>query len=419
MNILYIVPYAPTIIRTRPYHLIRALRQRGHRVTVGTLWEEDSEREELEEFTRDYDIQLVASHLGKLRIAGNISRGLLTNVPLQARYCWESRLLNKIKNALHKERFDIVHIEHLRGAAYGLALRSMARQSELNLPILWDSVDCISLLFEQAVQYSRSRLGRWMARFDLRRTRAYEGWLVKQFDRVIVTSTRDRQALERLVVEEEKKHFSKENQSTDPQIQVLSNGVDLEGFTPGDLIRRPNTVVFSGKLSYHANVSAALYLVEEILPRVWEKRPNVQTWLVGKNPPADIQRLAHDPRVKVIGTVPDLQIYLRQASVAIAPLTYGVGIQNKILEAMACCTPVVANSLGTSALAALPGQDLLVGDSTVELAQAILSLLEDERLCCQIGKNGRNFVEQNHNWDAIASRLEGMYLEITEVKKRG
>ncbi|MFZ1471558.1 MAG: hypothetical protein WAV79_01415, partial [Anaerolineae bacterium] len=41
LYILYIVPYTPTPIRTRPYHLLRGLVARGHRVTLATLWESE------------------------------------------------------------------------------------------------------------------------------------------------------------------------------------------------------------------------------------------------------------------------------------------------------------------------------------------------------------------------------------------
>ncbi len=44
LNVLFVVPYAPTRIRTRPYHFIRALASHGHRVTVATVWSNGEER---------------------------------------------------------------------------------------------------------------------------------------------------------------------------------------------------------------------------------------------------------------------------------------------------------------------------------------------------------------------------------------
>ena len=51
MNILYVTPYVPSLIRTRPYNLIQALARLGHRVTLltaaGTLLEEQAQAEDL------------------------------------------------------------------------------------------------------------------------------------------------------------------------------------------------------------------------------------------------------------------------------------------------------------------------------------------------------------------------------------
>ncbi|HFE67541.1 MAG TPA: glycosyl transferase family 1, partial [Chloroflexi bacterium] len=48
MDILFIVPYMPNLIRTRPYNLIRYLSERGHRVTLQTLWVNEQEKEQIE-----------------------------------------------------------------------------------------------------------------------------------------------------------------------------------------------------------------------------------------------------------------------------------------------------------------------------------------------------------------------------------
>ena len=54
---------------------------------------------------------------------------------------------------------------------------------------------------------------------------------------------------------------------------------------------------------------------------------------------------------------------------AICPLRYGVGIQNKVLEAMAMGTPVVASLQVCRSLDARAGRDMLVGSSADELAR--------------------------------------------------
>ena len=55
--------------------------------------------------------------------------------------------------------------------------------------------------------------------------------------------------------------------ATGPAITVLPNGVDLDYFTPGQEVREPGTIVFSGKLSYHANETAVRHLLTDVMPR--------------------------------------------------------------------------------------------------------------------------------------------------------
>ncbi|NIW43885.1 MAG: glycosyltransferase, partial [Gammaproteobacteria bacterium] len=112
----------------------------------------------------------------------------------------------------------------------------------------------------------------------------------------------------------------------------------------------PETVVITGKMSYHANITMAVYLAEEIMPRVWAERPGVQLEIVGKDPSPEVQNLGEHKNVSVIGGVPDLRPYIQKATVAAAPILYGVGIQNKVLEAMACGTPVVVTPQAVSAI---------------------------------------------------------------------
>jgi glycosyltransferase involved in cell wall biosynthesis len=116
--------------------------------------------------------------------------------------------------------------------------------------------------------------------------------------------------------------------------------------------------------------------------------------------------------VTVTGTVADIRPYLQKATVAVAPVTYGAGIQNKVLEAMACATPVVTTSRTVSALTAVPGRDLLVADEPKAFAETILCLLANPTERAAIGGAGHNYVKTYHNWAGIAAQLEEVYLGI-------
>lgn len=399
MRILFVVPYVPTQIRVRPYSLLRALLDQGHRVTLATLWNTEAEREFLATWEQ-MGVEILAEPLPRLQSMQNCLLALPTQTPLQAVYCWHPRFAQKLERLIGAEQFDVAHVEHLRGARYGLALKAWG------LPVVWDSVDCISHLFAQAIVNSRSLFGKWVTRLELGRTRGHERRLVERFGTVLVTSEVDKQALLQL---------SAPGTDSRDKIKVLPNGVDQSYFAPNGLEREPETLVFSGKMSYHANVTMALHLVQDIMPQVWARRPTVKLTIVGQNPPPAVKKLEQNPQVTVTGYVPDMRPYLQQATVAVVPSAYGAGIQNKVLEAMACGTPVVATDRAVAALAAESGRDLLVAHDTQTFAAAVLDLLDDPARRARIGQAGRTFVETHHSWATITARLAAIYEEAIDA----
>ena len=240
------------------------------------------------------------------------------------------------------------------------------------------------------------------------RDSGYEGWLANQFEQVLVTSPADRQALAMLASSAEPQ----------PAIAVLPNGVDLDYFRPApEIAREPATLVVSGKMSYHANVTMVSHLVNDILPRVWQQRPEVKLTIVGKDPPLEVRKLAEHPAITVTGMVEDMRPFLRRATAAVAPLTYGAGIQNKVLEAMACSTPVIASPQAVGALSAESGRDLLVAHDAPDFSTRILDLLDDTGRQLSLGTQGRDYVESHHNWQAIAVRLEEIYRSVAHQSR--
>jgi glycosyltransferase involved in cell wall biosynthesis len=377
-------------------------------VVLATLWSSDQEQESIAHI-RPYCEAIYSYRLPAWKSLLNCLAVLPTHKPLQSAYCWQENLAEKILSILEISdqdgKVDIIHVEHLRGVRYGLHIqahiRNNHRQGTPYPPIVWDSVDNISYLFRQSSKGSKRKGFRWLTQLELSRTESYEGWLLSQFPTTIVTSQKDKQVFLDLLPAQQRDGAS---------ITVLPNGVDLEYFTPGlDAERAKQTLVVSGKMSYHANVSMVLYLVSEIMPKVWKNRAETELWIVGKDPTGEIIALGKHKNIVVTGTVDDIRPYLQKATVAVSPLTYGAGVQNKVLESMACATPVVASPLAVSSLDIQDGHDVLVAEKPDDFARQILQLLGDEQLRKRVGKAGRLYVEKYHNWGNLAAELEGVY----------
>ncbi len=393
MRILFLSPYPPSLIRVRPFNWIKHLAARGHHITLLALVNSSDEAADLKKVTR-YCHKVKGIAFPRWRAPWNMLLALpRSSLPLQAAYTSSPAMERCVQQTLQGEAFDVVHIEHLRGSTFGRVITGV--------PIVWDSVDCISLLFERTLQSGPSLGSRLMARVDLARTRRYEGRQVSQYDATLVTSPEDRDALDRLV--------RQWGDTAAGEIVVLPNGVDLAYFAPQELPRQPDRIIFSGKMSYHANVAAALYLGREIMPRVWQQRPDVRLQIVGKDPVPAVRALADDPRIMVTGYVPDMRPFLASAAVSATPIRYGVGIQNKVLEAMAMGTPVVTTPQTRTALLAREDEHFLIGEGTDDFAAQVLRLLKDGELAARIGAAGRQYVEEHHDWNHLAARLEQIY----------
>jgi glycosyltransferase involved in cell wall biosynthesis len=409
MNILFIVPYVPNLIRVRPYNLLRALAAQEHQITLLTIWTDPNELNDIDHL-KSFLTNIYAYPLGRWRSFANCFMVLPTREPLQSAYCWQPELKENLfeLTANHSDQkcFDIVHVEHLRGIRYALELKKSSATQ--NIPVVWDSVDSITRLFDQTRAQSSRPLSRLMANFEYGRTRRLEALAPSNFDRTLVTSHADMESYLEL---------AEHRPDTNSTFSVLPNGVDLDYFhIDRSILREAATLVVSGKMSYHANISMVNYLISEIMPLVWNEKPDVKLWIVGKDPPRRIQNLAKSSLIQVTGTVPDLRPYLQRATAAVVPLVYGTGVQNKVLESMASGTPVVSTSMAIAALDVLPGRDLLVADRPEEFAKHILSLIESPELQRSLGMAGRQYVEENHRWGTIAKQLEGIYYEIITEK---
>jgi glycosyltransferase involved in cell wall biosynthesis len=100
------------------------------------------------------------------------------------------------------------------------------------------------------------------------------------------------------------------------------------------------------------------------------------------------------------------------------PLIYGAGSQFKLLEAMACGTPVVATTRAVSALEVRVGEDLLVADHAERFATEILRVINDSEIMHRLSRAGKKYVEDHHSWVSIAAQLEGIYHETIGARDK-
>jgi len=219
----------------------------------------------------------------------------------------------------------------------------------------------------------------------------------RRFDGVVLTSARDRELLG--------------EQSPSTRSAVVPNGVDVDQFQASTAAPVADELLFFGANNYFPNHDALLYFIDEILPKIAQRRPNVKLTIVGPGvQPAVLERKG--PHVEIAGFVDDLMPYLERASAVVVPLRIGGGTRLKIVEAMAKSKAIVSTRIGAEGIDLTHEKDVLLADSPQDFADQTVRVLEDAVLATRLGQKARVLAEERYAWTAVVRQLEQFYTEL-------
>jgi glycosyltransferase involved in cell wall biosynthesis len=199
----------------------------------------------------------------------------------------------------------------------------------------------------------------------------------------------------------------------DAAVHVVDNGVDVEYFHPTPSPQNARrSLVFAGGMSWYANREAVHFLVRELWPKLVERDPKWELWIVGADPPPLVRAAAEDPRVDVPGFVDDVRPYLDRAQIYVCPIFDGGGTRLKILDALAMAKPLVATGLAVEGFGLEEERHYLRAETPAEFVTQIQRLDKEPELRARLAGLGRSFVESRFSWPVIGSKLEDAYASI-------
>ncbi|MEO1996684.1 MAG: glycosyltransferase, partial [Planctomycetaceae bacterium] len=312
------IPYPPDRgDRIRAYHILQHLTKHFD-VWLGCTSDEpitESQRAELGRLTIDYQIQPINAFYGK--ICG--IRSLCLGGAVTPAYFYRRRLARTIVDWHQSLRFDAVFT--FCTGMISFARDVLAADREMGGESLRHIIDLVDVDSEKWREYSEKTRApmAWIYRAESKRLRHIESGESDRYDAVTVVSEAEADTYRQSVAHH-------------PGLSAIRQAVDLQYYQPlpdADT----NTAVFIGVLDYKPNIDGVCWFVSEVLPKLPEDFP-FRLKIVGRFPTDEVKALA-GPRVEVVGSVPDVRDYLREATVVIAPLRIARGVQTKILEGMA------------------------------------------------------------------------------------
>jgi polysaccharide biosynthesis protein PslH len=390
------VPFPPDKgEKIRAFHQLRALAAR-HEVDVFTLADDPRDLEHrsvLQDYCQRLTIARIYPRLARVRSLPY----LFTRTPLTIPYFYSAKLQAEVRKAMSSRSYDRLYVYCSAMAQYvPWDLRSSSTSGSSTpasaIPVLIDLVDVDSDKWSQYADAARFPYSA-VFRKEAQTLRAYEREVCEKADCILVSTEREA-GLVRQIAEAARVH-------------VVSNGVNTAHFTASQLNRDPSlpTIIFTGDMSYFPNQKGVIFFARQVLPLVRREIPEVRFLIVGRNPDRRVQQLQEIERVEVTGFVPDVRPWLREASVAVAPLRIAAGVQNKILEAMSAGLPVVATTRAAQGLRPEVVDLVEIADTAEEFARKVVHLLRNPQLAQTNGLKGRHRVAINYDWQGALERL--------------
>ncbi|MFH1857139.1 MAG: glycosyltransferase [Candidatus Omnitrophota bacterium] len=386
MKILFIssrLPFPPTGgDKLRVFHFIRVLSCK-HEIHLLSFVENEEEKkyaQDLRQFCKSVETVLlkpVESYRNCLLSSFSIN-------PQQLAYYRSSKMRIKTKEIIEKYKIDAVYAHLIRMAPY---------VQDLKIFKVLDLTDAISLSLKRSLPY-RKHISKLYYFLEYLRVKRYEEKIIEYFDKSLLISNTDVDAIK----------GAKESK----KIELVQNGVDLENLKPMEKCDNKK-IAFVGNLHSFPNRDAVWFFYNEVLPLVKKEIPDIKFYVIGINPPPNIQELNKDANVVVTGPVDNLRETLGDSACFVCPIRNGAGLQNKILEAMSLGIPVVTTSIGFEGIRAEKDKDILVADKPVDFAGKIIEILKNKELREVLSKNARLVIEKNYSWDVIKTELERIF----------
>lgn len=394
MNILFVASRFPWPLtqgdRLRAYHQLRLL-SRQNQITLLSP-EPDADVAESQLAIQPFCQKIVTVAMPLWKRWWQLCQMPLTNLPLQTLYTYNPQLRCQAEHLLREETFDLIHVQLMRMAPAAATIQ--------DIPKTIDFIDALSLNMRRRAE-REAWYRAWLFRWEARRAHMYEQELLALYHQAIVSTQLDYEAL-----------------GSHPHLKVATNGVDPGHFfvTEG---RKTNVIAFTGHISYFPNADAAIWFVSHVLPLVQQQVPDAQFQIIGADPPPAVRMLTQHSGVEVTGYVPSVIDYLQRATLAVAPMKCGSGIQNKVLEAMACGAPIVVTPFALGGLDVQHGKHLLIADNATDFANQVVQLLQDEDLRRKLATNAGRLIDEKYCWEQSVAQLETAYAQsIYEYKHR-
>jgi polysaccharide biosynthesis protein PslH len=295
-----------------------------------------------------------------------------------------------LKNDLKKKVSEIIDVEKPDHIFCHLIRMSEYVRDVKDIPKTLDYMDAFSAGMMR-LKNNSSLLMKLFSKVEHHRLLNYEKEIFKHFNHHIIISKQDAMLIPH---------------PADQPIEVITNGVDFDFYKP-QIAPKKYDLLFAGNMNYPPNIIGVTFIAEKVIPLLKREFPYIKFVIAGANPSSKVKSL-QSQHVEVTGWVDDIRTYFYESRIMLAPMFVSIGLQNKILQAMAMKTPCIISSLANNAINATAGQSVLIANTAEDYATKISELLRNDEKQKQLAENAFHFVKENYNWEKEIEKLSAI-----------
>ena len=387
-----VLPYPPDSgPKVKTWNLIKYLAPR-HQITLLSFvrGDQSADVEHLQRYCSNVYTVSMERNLGNELMS--IVRSLHNGQPWLMLRDDRTGMRQMVDHLAGEEPFDLVHADQLNMCQYANRIPGIFK--------LFDAHNALWVLYRRLAATMSPGPKKWWLEREWRLLKLYEGRVCREFDMVTSVSLEDKAALA-------------EAGGRESNVHVIPITIDIDEVACS--VRRSDAdhVVHIGTMYWPPNIDGVQWFVRDVWPLIRARRPRTVFDLLGARPPRRGMALSqNNSGINVTGYVKDLDPYLSRAGVFVVPLRAGGGMRVKILHALAQGLPVVSTHLGCEGIQVTHEQDILIADTPVDFAEAVLRILQEPGLAAYLADNGRRLAETVYDYRTANFLLDRIYQQV-------
>ena len=357
-------------------YIARHLKSQGHQLILVSYTEDNPDIEAAQKL---YDKIYTVKRSKKASMFYS-ALFMLTGRPIQCGYYYSWAFNRLFKKIIKTEKPDL-YISHL------LRMVPFLENAKLQGKSIVEMTDALSKTYALATGAKGNTLLQNIYKIEKHLIAKYERFVVRHYPKVVLVSQSDIDFLS--------SHMEEEHTES---LKLHANGVEYLSQVANHTDTKK--ICFIGHMQSLQNQDAVIHFVNDIFPLILAKKPDMKFYVVGAHPPKSILKLDNGKNIFVTGFVEDLNKFVADSCIAVAPVQIAAGIQNKVLVALANGIPVVLTSLIAKAIPELhDGENCFIRDDSQSFADSCIELLNNQQLRTNIREQGHKMVIAHYSWE--------------------